>query len=89
MSPLGTPTTEWPTAPTPGNCDNGELGGMKIDRGNRSTRRKPGPAAFCPPKIPLKRPGLEPGRPRWEASHWPLELWRGLSSEISSHYFKI
>jgi hypothetical protein len=30
----------------------GEIGGMKIDRGNRSTRRKPAPAPLCPPQIP-------------------------------------
>jgi hypothetical protein len=33
-----------------GNC--GEIGGMKIDRGNRSTRRKLAPAPLCPPQIP-------------------------------------
>jgi hypothetical protein len=26
---------------------------MKIGRGNRSTWRKPAPAPFCPPQIPL------------------------------------
>jgi hypothetical protein len=33
-----------------GDC--GENGGMKIGRGNRSTRRKPAPAPLCPPQIP-------------------------------------
>jgi hypothetical protein len=33
--------------------DCGAIGGMKIGRGNRSTRRKPAPAPFCPPQIPL------------------------------------
>jgi hypothetical protein len=33
-----------------GDC--GEIGGMKIGRGNRSTRRKPAPAPLCPPQIP-------------------------------------
>jgi hypothetical protein len=33
-----------------GDC--GAIGGMKIGRGNRSTRRKPAPAPLCPPKIP-------------------------------------
>jgi hypothetical protein len=33
-----------------GDC--GAIGGMKIGRGNRSTRRKPAPAPFCPPQIP-------------------------------------
>jgi hypothetical protein len=31
----------------------GAIGGMKIGRGNRSTRRKPAPAPLWPPKIPL------------------------------------
>jgi hypothetical protein len=33
-----------------GDC--GTIGGMKIGRGNRSTRRKPVPAPLCPPQIP-------------------------------------
>jgi hypothetical protein len=33
-----------------GDC--GAIGGMKIGRGNRSTRRKPAPAPLCPPQIP-------------------------------------
>jgi hypothetical protein len=35
-----------------GDCDCGESGGMKIGRGNRSTRRKPVPSPLCPPQIP-------------------------------------
>jgi hypothetical protein len=34
-----------------GDC--GAIGGMKIGRGNQSTRRKPAPAPFCSPQIPL------------------------------------
>jgi hypothetical protein len=34
-----------------GDC--GAIGGMKIGRGNRSTRRKPAPPPLCPPQIPL------------------------------------
>jgi hypothetical protein len=30
--------------------DYGAIGGMMIGRGNRSTRRKPAPAPFCPPQ---------------------------------------
>jgi hypothetical protein len=30
----------------------GVIGGMKIGRGNRSTRRKPAPMPLCPPQIP-------------------------------------
>jgi hypothetical protein len=35
-----------------GDGDCGEIGGMKIGRGNRSTRRKPAPALLLPPQIP-------------------------------------
>jgi hypothetical protein len=31
--------------------DCGAIGGMKIGRGNRSTRRKHAPAPLCPPQI--------------------------------------
>jgi hypothetical protein len=33
-----------------GDC--GAIGGMKIGRGNRSTRRKPAPVPLCTPQIP-------------------------------------
>jgi hypothetical protein len=36
-----------------GDGDCGEIGAMKIGRGNRSTRRKPASAPLCPPQIPL------------------------------------
>jgi hypothetical protein len=32
--------------------DYGEIGEMKIGRGNRSTRIKPAPVPLCPPQIP-------------------------------------
>jgi hypothetical protein len=32
--------------------DYGAVGGMRIGRGNGSTRRKPAPVPFCPPQIP-------------------------------------
>jgi hypothetical protein len=35
-----------------GEGDCGKIGGMKIGRGNRSTRRKPAPAPLCPPQTP-------------------------------------
>jgi hypothetical protein len=44
-----------------GDC--GEIGGMKIDRGNRSTRRKPAPAPLLSiTKSHMTRRGLNPGR---------------------------
>jgi hypothetical protein len=38
MGPLGTSVTEWPIVPAPGDYDDGEFCGIKIGRGNRSTR---------------------------------------------------
>jgi hypothetical protein len=38
LGPLGTAAIDWPTVPAPGDYDDGEFGGMKIGRGNRSTR---------------------------------------------------
>jgi hypothetical protein len=54
-SPAGStrPATDWPIVPAPGDHDDGEFGGMKIDKGNRSIRRKPAPASLCPTQIPL------------------------------------
>jgi hypothetical protein len=53
LGPLGTSATEWPIVPAPGDYDDGEIGGIKIGRGNRSTRRKRAPAPLCAPQIPL------------------------------------
>jgi hypothetical protein len=36
-----------------GEGDCGAVGGMKIGKGNRSTRRKPARAPLCPPQIPF------------------------------------
>jgi hypothetical protein len=57
LSPLGTAVTigllYQPQMIDDGDC--GEIGGMKIGRGNRSTRRKPAPTPLCPPQIPHDR----------------------------------
>jgi hypothetical protein len=54
LSPLGTAATTGLLYQArmidDGDC--GAIGGMKIDRGHRSTRRKPAPAPLCPPQIP-------------------------------------
>jgi hypothetical protein len=55
MGPLGTSATEWPIVPAPGDYDDAECGGIKIGRGNRSTRRKTAPAPLCLPQIPLEQ----------------------------------
>jgi hypothetical protein len=72
LSPFGTSATNWLIVPAPdqmiddGHC--GAIGGMKIGKGNRSTRRKPAPVPLCPPQIPHDQTELETGPPRWEAS---------------------
>jgi hypothetical protein len=51
LGPLGPAATNRLIVPAPGDYDDGEIGGM-IDRGNRSTRRKPAPVPLCPPQTP-------------------------------------
>jgi hypothetical protein len=46
--------------------DYGVVGGMRIGRGNRSTRRKPAPVSLCSPQIPHdlgSNPGRHGGKP--------------------------
>jgi hypothetical protein len=66
VGPLGTSATNWPIVhivPAPGDCEDGEFCENKTGRGNRSTRRKPAPAPFCPPQIPLDQTLVsKPGR---------------------------
>jgi hypothetical protein len=50
LSPLGTSATNWPIVQDPVDGDEcGEVGGMRIGRGNRNTRRKPAPVPLCQP----------------------------------------
>jgi hypothetical protein len=51
LGPLGTAATNRPIVPAPGDYDDTEIGGM-IDRGNRTTRRRPAPVPLCPPQTP-------------------------------------
>jgi hypothetical protein len=52
LGPLGNAATNRPIVPAPGDYDDGEIGGMMIGRGNRSTRRKLAPVPLCPPQTP-------------------------------------
>jgi hypothetical protein len=61
LGPLGITATNKPIVPAPGDYD-GEIGEMKIGRGNRSTRRKPAPVPLCPPQTPDAYPDANPGR---------------------------
>jgi hypothetical protein len=60
LGPLGTAATNRPIVPAPGDYDDGEIGGM-IDRGNRSTRRKPAPLPLCASQTPHACPDANPG----------------------------
>jgi hypothetical protein len=51
LVPLGTEATNRPIVPTPGDYDDGEIGGM-ISKGHRSTQTKPAPVPLCPPQTP-------------------------------------
>jgi hypothetical protein len=52
LSPLGTSAINWPIVPAPDDNDEcGAVGGMRIGRGNRSTRKKPAPVPLYPPQI--------------------------------------
>jgi hypothetical protein len=54
MSPRGTASTTGLLYQTQmiDDGDRGAIGGIKIGRGNRSTRRKPTPMSLCPRQIP-------------------------------------
>jgi hypothetical protein len=49
---LGTAVTNMPIVPAPGDYEDGEIGVMKIGRGNRSTRRKYALMRLCPLQNP-------------------------------------
>jgi hypothetical protein len=52
LGPLSTAATNRPSVPALGDYDDGEIGGMMIGRGNRSTLRKPAPVPLDPPQTP-------------------------------------
>jgi hypothetical protein len=62
LVPLGTAATNRPIVPAPGDYDDGEIGGIEIGRGNRSTRRKPPPVPLCQPQISHACPDANPVR---------------------------
>jgi hypothetical protein len=52
-----------PLLTAPGDCDDGEIGGMNdFGMGNRSTRRKSAPTPLCPPQIPGANSGRSGGK---------------------------
>jgi hypothetical protein len=71
LSPLGTSANIWPIVPAPDDDDDDErvtVGGMKIVKGNRSTRRKPAPMLTLSTTNPIRpdlgsKPGRRGGKP--------------------------
>jgi hypothetical protein len=79
LSPLGTAATTGllyqPQMIDEGDC--GEIDGMKIGRGNRSTRRKSAPAPFCP-QIPHDQTRARTRAAAVGSQRLTAWLWRGL-----------
>jgi hypothetical protein len=67
LSPVGTSTTAGQLyQPRMIDDDYGAVGGIRIGKGNRSTRRKPALVPLCPPQIPHdlgSNPGRRGGKP--------------------------
>jgi hypothetical protein len=59
------------------------IDGIKIGRGNRSTRRKPAPAPFCLPQIPDDRP---PARTSGRCSGKPATNLLSYGAAINPHH---
>jgi hypothetical protein len=68
LGPLSTVATNRPTVPTPGDNDDGKIGGMMILGGKPKYSEKTCPSATLSTTNPHKLPGRKPRPPWWEAS---------------------
>jgi hypothetical protein len=67
----------------------GAIGGMKIGRGNRSTRRKPTTAPLCPPQNPTwqtrsRTPDRSGGKPATNRLTYGVALFSPISSPLTT-----
>jgi hypothetical protein len=84
LSPLGTSATNWPIVPAPDDNDkSGAVGGMRIGRGNRRTRRKPAPKLLCPPQVPHDLTWSLTRVARMGSRRLTAELWHGLEPIVT------
>jgi hypothetical protein len=72
LGPLGTAATNRPIVPVLGDYDDGEIPGMMIGRGNRSTRR-----ISSPPKVMSTFGCFPPRRPRFKPGSGQVEFCDG------------
>jgi hypothetical protein len=93
LSPLGTAATSGllyqPQRIDDGDC--GAVGGIKIGRGNRSTRRKPVPAPLCPPQIPHvqgSNPGRRGGKPATNRLSYGVALFASVRNMNTDDIFE-
>jgi hypothetical protein len=67
----------------------GAIGGMKIRRGNRSTRRKPTPAPLCPPQNSIwqtrsRTPDRSGGKPETNCLSYGAAFFSPISSPLTT-----
>jgi hypothetical protein len=68
VGPLGMSATNRPIVLAPGDCENGEIGGIKIGGETEVLGENLPQHHSVHHKSHLTRPRLEPGPPQWEAS---------------------
>jgi hypothetical protein len=78
LGPLGTSATHWPIVPAPGDCENGEFGGMN-GRGNPDVT-----LSTTYPSCPDPRliPGRRGGKPASNRFSYGAAKWRGLVYDL-------
>jgi hypothetical protein len=84
LGPLGTTATNRRIVPAPGDYDDGEIGGMMIGKGNRSTQKKPVPMPLCPPQTPHAYPGRRGGKPATNRLSYGTALLQFNSASVVS-----
>jgi hypothetical protein len=85
FGPLDTAASNRPIVPALGDYGDGEIGGMMIGRGNRSTRRKPAPVPRGPPQTPHACPDANSGRRDGKPATNRLSYGTALGAVLKPH----